>query len=945
MDPSPRHLRIFISSPGDVVQERHIAWEVIDALPDRPAFRDRVTFRIVAWDKPGTDTPMLAKITPQEAVNLTLPMPSECDIVVVILWSRMGTPFTLNGREYLSGTEYEYLDAIGAEGTEVIVYRRTEKVEIALDDPDFAQKREQYERVEAFFATFSDPETGQARRGVNHYKTPDEFREKLEVHLEELVLRLLAHAARPGRAAADGPGTIASKVWEGSPFPGLRAFTDADAPIFFGRGQETDALVRRLEAGRFVGVVGVSGSGKSSLVGAGLLPRLKANAIVGSKDWLLPAWSAEARQWTGLRFTPGEVGDNPFMALALRLVPYLEPPAESARVIAQRLAEQPASISDYTGAALAGRPEWTEILLFIDQFEELFTVARPDLRGPFIQMLTHLAQPGQRVRVVATLRVDFYGAAVENPALALLFANHHPLPAPPLGALYEMITRPAERAALQFEEGLPDQILADTGGEPGALALMAYLLDELYRLRGDESTLTFEKYRALGGVQGAIAQRAEYVLHALPPGVQEALPVVFHSLVQIDDRGAITRRRAARGEATATPDARALVDAFTDARLLVTGSGQGDQPVVEVAHEALLTNWPRLRQELDADREFLLWRQQLRRDVQAWLRDGRSASYLYRGARLVVADRWREQRAERLDPDDLAFLDASRRRRQQRRIMGGSALAVFALLFAVAAPFVSISVYNEALRQQAIAAAPPVTFAAAEALLGPDNGKVFVPSFALDRYEVSRQQYDRCVRARACSPAFERTYEDSGEDSGARPDKQLHPVTSVNAFQAEVFCRWLGRRLPTAAELERAGRGTDGRLFPWSDDSRPDPSRVNAPIEGQMDRLPAGTVPVDDPAFAGGATPERIMHLLGNVSEWTATPAGCGVTCAQRWDGQTATALERRGWGWANAFIRPGTATSPLAEVQPTEASYADIDIGFRCAHDIEGAATDQTES
>ncbi len=942
MAQTPRHFRIFISSPGDVVQERHIAWEVIDALPDRPAFRDRVSFRIIAWDRPGSDTPLLAKLAPQEAINMMLPMPSECDIVIVILWSRMGTPFTLDGREYLSGTQYEYLDAVQAEGTEVVVYRRTETVEIALDDPELAEKRAQYERVNAFFATFSDPQTGQARRGVNYYQTPDEFRQKFETHLETIVQHLLTADARPGRAARDTEAgiTAASKVWAGSPFPGLRAFTDADAPIFFGRGAETDALVKRLEAARFVGVAGVSGSGKSSLVGAGLLPRLKANAVAGSKDWLLPAWSAEAKQWTGLRFTPGETGDNPFTALALRLIPCLEPPAASAPALAQRLADEPGRISEYVGAALAGRPAWAEALFFIDQFEELFTAARPDLRGPFIQMLSHLAQPGQRARVVITLRADFYSAAVENPALAALLAGQQALPAPPLGALYEMIVRPAERAALAFEDGLPGQILADTGGEPGALALMAYLLDELYRARGADGALTFAKYRALGGVQGAIARRAEDTLLALPPAAQAALPAVFHNLAQIDDRGAITRRRAALGATAATPAAEKLVAAFTAARLLVVGSEPGGPPLIEVAHEALLTNWPRLYQELDADRAFLLWRQQLQRDAQAWLRDGRSPSYLYTGARLVVAERWHKERADRLAPDELAFLSASQRRRRRRRTVFGAALGVFALLFALAAPFVTISAYSEMLRQQALAAAPAVPFAAAEALLGPDNQSALVPAFALDRYEVSRQQYERCVLARACSPAFVPTF-----DEGGGPDTTQQPVTSVNAYQAHTFCRWLGRRLPTAAEFERAARGTEGRLFPWPGDAKPDPTRVNALIDGYTDRAPTGAAAVSDAAYQAGATPEGIMHLLGNAAEWTATPAGCGVTCARRWDGILPEALERRGWGWANAFIRPGAATSPLAEALDTDASYADIDIGFRCAHDIEGEAANRSES
>lgn len=301
-DANRRHIRIFLSSPGDVPNERKIAIDVLDQLPYDPPFRGKITTEVIAWDKKGAGTAMIASKTPQEAINEGLARPSECDIVIVIFWSRMGTPLAKSEVKpetyryptgtawedwrYLSGTEWEYIDGMQAaerEGTPtVIVYRRTEKVLLDPSDTDFPKKLEQWQHVEAFFKSFSNPD-GSIRHSYNPYASPDEFREQFEHHMREVIGRLLDAPAR--RRTTES--TSLPDLWKGSPFPGLRAFTPADAPIFFGRGRETDDLVKRLSNGenRFLAVVGASGSGKSSLVGAGLIPRLQANAIPGSKDW------------------------------------------------------------------------------------------------------------------------------------------------------------------------------------------------------------------------------------------------------------------------------------------------------------------------------------------------------------------------------------------------------------------------------------------------------------------------------------------------------------------------------------------------------------------------------------------------------------------------------------------------------------------------------------
>ena len=341
-------LRVFLASPGDVADERALARQVLERLPYDPMLRGQVVIEAVAWDQPGARVPMLATMTPQAAIAAGLPKPSQCDIVVAIFWSRMGTPLPDEDRKpdggvYLSGTEWEYLDALEAAERcgkpVVLVYRRTEDPALKQSDPKFDEKRQQWLQVNAFFARFRNQD-GANRRGCNEYAAPEDFRRQLDDHLKEIIARLLKRRT----AVEVGPPECATPsllpLWNGSPFPGLRAFTPDDAPIFFGRGRETDELVRRLAntPGRCLFVVGPSGSGKSSLVAAGLLPRLKDNAIEGSKDWLLPhvfsAEPGEPKQWAGLRFTPGELGDNPFQALATKLAPLF-------RITRRRLAKLP----------------------------------------------------------------------------------------------------------------------------------------------------------------------------------------------------------------------------------------------------------------------------------------------------------------------------------------------------------------------------------------------------------------------------------------------------------------------------------------------------------------------------------------------------------------------------------------------------------------------------
>ncbi len=288
-------------------------------------------------------------------------------------------------------------------------------------------------------------------------------------------------------------GVTAAKLWSGSPYPGLRPFTSDEAAIFFGRGREVDGLLARLRdpAQRFLAVVGASGAGKSSLVRAGLLPRLADGAIEGS------------RHWRTLVFTPGAMGGDPFLALAAKLENKLPAHAQKPPVkIAETLATAPQHLQKYADVLLAKRPAGAALVLFVDQLEELFTLVAERHRGAFAGLLARAAAD-PRLRVLATLRADFLPQSAAEPALAALLQGGTFVLGPPgPEALLDMIRRPAERAGLTLDEGLAGEILREAGGEPGeALPLVAFCLEELHRRTAPGHRLT-QGIRRHGRVAG-----------------------------------------------------------------------------------------------------------------------------------------------------------------------------------------------------------------------------------------------------------------------------------------------------------------------------------------------------------------------------------------------------------------------------------------------------------
>ncbi|HYN21777.1 MAG TPA: hypothetical protein VE078_12505, partial [Thermoanaerobaculia bacterium] len=331
---NPIRVRVFVASPDDVTDERATAMKLLEELPADPLLEGRLALQVVAWDKHGVGVPMLAGMTPQDAILHNLPKPAECDVVVLILWSRVGTPLdpaseAAGGAVGVTGTISEYRNAVQASqragGPQVLVYHRTEEPRWAPSDPEAEQKRQQWQAVQAFIAEFRNPD-GSFKSGYNEYASTSEFAKKLDGHLR-YVLRDLLGLSYLGRGRRRRPSAE-------SPFPGLHAFTRAEEAFFFGRAAETDDLVRRCadRINRFVAVVGASGVGKSSVVAAGLMPRLLAGAVEGSTDWLF------------LRCSPGEARD-PFLSLAFAVQHAIgEGGTFRARELADALAQNPTEI-------------------------------------------------------------------------------------------------------------------------------------------------------------------------------------------------------------------------------------------------------------------------------------------------------------------------------------------------------------------------------------------------------------------------------------------------------------------------------------------------------------------------------------------------------------------------------------------------------------------------
>lgn len=424
--------------------------------------------------------------------------------------------------------------------------------------------------------------------------------EEIQRLLEQRRLQL---AGREAQLHQDRVAALA-----GSPYKGLARFEFSDAPNFFGRERLVAEVAARLAETRLLAVVGPSGSGKSSLLRAGLVPALEDGVLAGGT-------------WQTLTLSPGR---------------------------------SPAAELD---ARLAGAVRTAPLAIIVDQFEELFILDVDEAdRKAFVDHLVALANE-PATAVVLAVRADHLGSCATHPALASALAGNDVLVGPMRPAeLRRTIELPAQRAGLEIEPGLVEVITADVAGRAGALPLLSTALAETWERRQGR-TLTLAGYRAAGGVNGALARLADDAYTAIPEPARGAAQRILLRLCDADEHGGFElRRRTAVADVVDDDDrgGRAALEVMADRRLLSLDDG-----VVEVAHEALLREWPRLRTWLEEDVQGRRLHARLAAAARSWDAGGRDASELYRGTRLGSASEWGEGHTGSLNRVETAFLEAS----------------------------------------------------------------------------------------------------------------------------------------------------------------------------------------------------------------------------------------------------------------------------------------------
>ncbi len=709
-------LRLFVSSPGDVAGERRRIDLVVERL--NAEFAGRVRIETVRWE--------LSFYSAHDTFQRQIPEAAECDVVVAVFRSRLGTPLpaafpTLpTGEPYPSGTAYEILSAIevrrgGKRVPDVYVFRYPNAPTVELDAPDRAEIETQWGRLKTFFDRWFRTPAGEFVAAFQTYTSTDDFAAKVEECLRQWL-------AQRGYAAQ---GPVWDRVLHGSPFPGLAAFEADRGRVFFGRDLAIRQALERLRVAGFLLLIGASGSGKSSLLRAGVMPQL-----------VLPGAVPEVDLWRIAVITPGA---DPFAALAEALFMEGALGAElragtfrTRELLARQLASDPdiaaAPLRDAIGRAGAERqaqagfdaPRPVRLALGIDQAERLFTEASPAAAGVLARLLANLVRNGLAT-VVMALRSDAYAQFQGVEALVALREAGATLDlVPPTAAeLEEIVTRPVAACApkLAFEAGLAGRLVADARGGD-ALPLLQVSLARLSAAEAarDDGLLRHADY---SGMDEAVTQTANEALAAVDAAARAELPALVAGLVAdvaTDPfTGAATPvvaaldRHAFEAE---NPARAALVGSFVAKRLLTAEGaqdGEGGRTLVRPVHEALLRIWPEAVAIVAETASLIRVRHTLAPLVRSWLEAEEKAGHLdlspalLDGAQALLArfgadlppamrdfiaqaaaadaarrDRERAEQERRIR--DAEALAAARRRIARRTLAGAAAAVLLAVL-------------------------------------------------------------------------------------------------------------------------------------------------------------------------------------------------------------------------------------------------------------------------
>ena len=669
-------LSVFISSPGDVAEERALAGRVFRRLASE--FADVLILKTYLWEH----EPMFAHTGFQEQI----PRPSQCDLVVSILWSRLGARLPADfapepGLPPPTGTEFEVRDALSAyEKTgrpNLLIYLKRAPPHMDMASADADELFRQYKLLTEFCRkTFYDAE-GAAIVAHHGFADGADFERQLTEHTRKWILGELDKA---------GEHELRPRWTRGSPFRGLQSFDAEHQDVFFGRSQAVGEVIRRLRdaelqersgesPARLLLIIGMSGNGKTSLVRAGLLPFLEDRPVEG------------IARWYTLSIRPSDVANSAPDAgvlgyLATRILATLPEAARfglTALHLAEVLRAEPAAaaarIETYLAADAASRnipPEQVRLLIYVDQLEEIFTVTSVAAQAPALLDALAALSMLPSVWVISTLRSDFMHRLESYPAIMELLRRRPPytLLSPRGDELSDMIRAPAAAAGLEFEErdgvSLEREILRDAAANPESLPLLQYALQQLYDRRQGK-TLLWDVYKPAGregGLRSSLIEVAEGLVSATGADSDAVFRQVMRELTSVSEDGSATRRYALLdGFPVASPE-RALIDRLVAARLAVTDR-HDTEAVVFLAHEALLQSWPRVVSWLQQESTLLRLRDELQRDAHVWEAHARSDGWLGIAPDKLAALGQLER--EGLVPPGIAAEYAQRARRRARR--------------------------------------------------------------------------------------------------------------------------------------------------------------------------------------------------------------------------------------------------------------------------------------
>jgi hypothetical protein len=643
-------------------------------------------------------------------------------------------------------------------------------------------------------------------------------------------------------------------------------------------------------------VVGPSGSGKSSLVSAGVLPRLQA--------------ADSGRRWLVRTVRPGTAA------------------SPLATLLGENAADRSESLGDSVAKLLATVPGAERVLVFIDQAEAMFVLPSKRDRDQYLDLIGQLRRT-EDCTVVLAMRADFYGDLMTS--LLWPVSRGERMEITPLrgAALREAIARPATAAGAHIEPVLLERLLHDAGDEPDVLSLIQETMVLLWERRA-RRLLTLPAYEALGGdgrsgLAAALATRADAALADLLPAQQMIAQRIFLRLVQLGEGRQDTRRQQPVHALRVHGEDPGLFDLtlghLTNRRLVTIGSLDDGQPTADLGHEAMIAHWPTLRDWIAESRTRETARRRIERDATDWHRRGQDKGDLYLGHRLADALNVANEHEHELSQVAVVFLTAGRRRHLLRRFGRLAVAVVVVVALAGVGLLVKTPIRQAILKRDAIALSPQVGVPGGVVQMEPGLPPQRVVTLLADKHEVTNQQYRYCVEAQRCEAPAE-----PSDDANFLVGNRTYPVVFVNAYEAAGFCAWMGRRLPTMAEWRRIAYGAGDIRFPWGN-IPPRLHQVNARPYGSS---PPALVAANSRAYRSGDTRSGIEQLLGNAEEWTATRVDISnkdkIRLLGSWDGhELVPVLAVMGGGWEQGVQPSDADPNPASPDGSTEQT------GFRC--------------